>query len=1132
MAKIGSVNIDLLKPEFDQSNKLMTDSLKNLVVAADPLKAAIDNNVKYIQNDKLGQLKDLAKLNAPQNPNDPGELAQYMQTIQQGAGNLDAGKWGINANNINEVTNLGISNQQSTLKDYLANQNTGLDVRVKQDEQRTNEAYNEAMTLFPNDPVKAEQYFLAKAGLSNSFNVRKGMAETTGLEIQNYANSLNPTIQATSALTGYDTATDRLNLLQQFGIDVHNLEKTQIDQINSLFGKIESIGGAGSAKTTAPGGSSSYSNSGSAGAGSGFGAVVNKGESGAAAYNAVNYGSGKGSGTVDASNMTVGQVVQQMNAGKIAAFGKYQFNVGSFPEAVTKLKLDPNAKMTPEMQDKIFANWYAGDKRPAIKNYITGKSNDVNKAITSASAEWRALQNIDGKIFKEDGHNKATITPETTKAGLDASRKAYAAAIKAGHSEADAYRIAITNADSVLGGGAVSTTSSASSSTSGGGTYKNKSLKELIGTSKFISKDQNYTALATRSGELIKALGQYMDANGKVVKKEDAQYKKLAQEYADIKGSMKTQLGKNFSEWDKVNKAMWQDTLNSKKATSSSGATQSTTTSSGSSTPSIPQGQSPFKVSKWSNSVGGKELKSRLKIKQNESVAAGSVNKSTAEFAEIVQGQLGDNLKYFSAFNDSYHQGKKSHHTSGSAFDVVLKDGTTKDEAKAATANIRKMAAAAGYEVRILDEYNDPSKGSTGGHIHVTVVGTTTTPGGSAALDSFLNINIPQLAASAGMDPALLEEMFNKARAGVEEKRSLLKDTLEMIGPNPGDRGFGLSANFKPSGFGGSLGFSLPGAGLDKLYARQKQALEADASLVKDIDVEANKVSKEALSKVEEILGDNFEISKDFINQVETAREEAAAAGKPAMPISRLVNDFEGFKKWLSDFNMSEETFKSLPGEQQAKLINKYVDYEATLSTDKIEKKQLVEKETKNFVHPKHGNKDTNLQTVMPRIEKELFNLGVGDLPEVGSNVFRTLGSIIGFNSQEEQIEENQDQLNRFVNSFSKEFRTVFLAKNRTNEYQYLTEEDLTLAAKDAWSDYYKLAKMRGGKKPWEALKSGDKHLGIKALHNIMYDRLDSRAKAAAKRFNKATDTPIVTPGNPNNTLLKETINEIEKSFK
>lgn len=1122
MAKIGSVNIDLLKPEFDQSNKLMTDSLKNLVVAADPLKAAIDNNVKYIQNDKLGQLKDLAKLNAPQNPNDPGELAQYMQTIQQGAGNLDAGKWGINANNINEVTNLGISNQQSTLKDYLANQNTGLDVRVKQDEQRTNEAYNEAMTLFPNDPDKAEQYFLAKAGLGNSFNVRKGMAETAGLEIQNYANSLNPTIQATSALTGYDAATDRLNLLQQFGIDVHNLEKTQIDQINSLFGKIESIGGAGSAKTTAPGGSSSYSNSGSAGAGSGFGAVVNKGESGAAAYNAVNYGSGKGSGTVDASSMTVGQVVQQMNAGKLAAFGKYQFNVGSFPEAVTKLKLDPNAKMTPEMQDTIFANWYAGDKRPAIKNYITGKSNDVNKAITSASAEWRALQNIDGKIYKEDGHNKATITPETTKAGLDASRKAYAAAIKAGHSEADAYRIAITNADSVLGGSSVNTATSNPSS------YTSKTDKELIGTSKVISNNSNYSALAKRSSDLIRLMGHHLDRSGKVIKNDD-KFKAYSKEYAEIKSAMKQQLGKDFPEWEKVTKAMWKNAFNNMDARAAK--EKGGTTSTGNSAPSIPQGQSPFKVSKWSNSVGGKELKSRLKIKQNESVAAGSVNKSTAEFAEIVQGQLGDNLKYFSAFNDSYHQGKKSHHTSGSAFDVVLKDGTTKDEAKAATANIRKMAAAAGYEVRILDEYNDPSKGSTGGHIHVTVVGTTT-PGGSAALDSFLNINIPQLAASAGMDPALLEEMFNKARAGVEEKRSLLKDTLEMIGPNPGDRGFGLSANFKPSGFGGSLGFSLPGAGLDKLYARQKQALEADASLVKDIDVEANKVSKEALSKVEEILGDNFEISKDFINQVETAREEAAAAGKPAMPISSLVNDFEGFKKWLSDFNMSEETFKSLPGEQQAKLINKYVDYEATLSTDKIEKKQLVEKETKNFVHPKHGNKDTNLQTVMPRIEKELFNLGVGDLPEVGSNVFRTLGSVLGFNSQEEEIKENQDQLNRFVNSFSKEFKTAFLAKNRTNEYQYLTEEDLTLAAKDAWSDYSKLAKMRGGKKPWEALKSGDKHLGIKALHNIMYDRLDSRARVAAKRFNKATDTPIVTPGNPNNTLLKETINEIEKSFK
>lgn len=145
----------------------------------------------------------------------------------------------------------------------------------------------------------------------------------------------------------------------------------------------------------------------------------------------------------------------------------------------------------------------------------------------------------------------------------------------------------------------------------------------------------------------------------------------------------------------------------------------------------------PSAVSQWDANVSGKALQSRLKIKQNESVANGSVAKPTAQFAEIVQNQLGDNLKYFSAFNDTYHAGSNSKHAKGTAFDVVLKDGVSKQEAAVVSRNLQQVAAASGFKVKILDEYNNPSENSTGGHLHVTVEGQSN-PGDPLSAEGYM----------------------------------------------------------------------------------------------------------------------------------------------------------------------------------------------------------------------------------------------------------------------------------------------------------------------------------------------------------------------------------------------------------
>lgn len=109
-----------------------------------------------------------------------------------------------------------------------------------------------------------------------------------------------------------------------------------------------------------------------------------------------------------------------------------------------------------------------------------------------------------------------------------------------------------------------------------------------------------------------------------------------------------------------------------------------------------------------------------LPIKADEAMAGGKVRGYTAEFAQLSNSSFGSDIKYFSSFNDSFHQGKGSKHNRGQAFDVVLKDPK---KAAATVKELERIAKQKGYTIKILDEYTHPSKDSTGGHIHVSVTG-------------------------------------------------------------------------------------------------------------------------------------------------------------------------------------------------------------------------------------------------------------------------------------------------------------------------------------------------------------------------------------------------------------------------
>ncbi|EXA69825.1 hypothetical protein J503_0811 [Acinetobacter baumannii 984213] len=109
-----------------------------------------------------------------------------------------------------------------------------------------------------------------------------------------------------------------------------------------------------------------------------------------------------------------------------------------------------------------------------------------------------------------------------------------------------------------------------------------------------------------------------------------------------------------------------------------------------------------------------------LNIKGAESIAGGQIKGFTAEFAQLSNSALGPLIDRFTAFNDSYHKGTNSKHATGNAFDLTLDNAK---EAKKAVGILEAVAKRYGYVVKVLDEYSNPSKRATGGHLHVSVLG-------------------------------------------------------------------------------------------------------------------------------------------------------------------------------------------------------------------------------------------------------------------------------------------------------------------------------------------------------------------------------------------------------------------------
>jgi len=158
-------------------------------------------------------------------------------------------------------------------------------------------------------------------------------------------------------------------------------------------------------------------------ANSAFGALISKGEGD---YNSVNRGAAGGyrAGKEDLSNMTVAQVMAAQRAHQFNAAGRYQLIGSTLADAVKSLGLKGDEKFDKGTQDRIFERYLLNNKRKAIGDYISGKSNDLMGAIHAASLEWASVADprTGRSHYAGVGNNKASISVAEMERALQSAR--------------------------------------------------------------------------------------------------------------------------------------------------------------------------------------------------------------------------------------------------------------------------------------------------------------------------------------------------------------------------------------------------------------------------------------------------------------------------------------------------------------------------------------------------------------------------------------------------------------------------------------------------------------------------------------------------------------------------------------
>jgi peptidoglycan hydrolase-like protein with peptidoglycan-binding domain len=181
-----------------------------------------------------------------------------------------------------------------------------------------------------------------------------------------------------------------------------------------------------------------------------LGNLIARGEGDYGSYNRGRAGDANGA-KIDFSEMTVGELMRRQalpsgDPDRLFAVGKYQVIPSTMKGAVETLGIDKDAKFTPQLQERIFADYLMDEKRPDIKAYVTGKTSGpegLERAQYATALEWASVgdpRKGGASHYGDVGNNAASITPDEVGRKLNDMRDQYQKNVQAGMNPDEAYR--------------------------------------------------------------------------------------------------------------------------------------------------------------------------------------------------------------------------------------------------------------------------------------------------------------------------------------------------------------------------------------------------------------------------------------------------------------------------------------------------------------------------------------------------------------------------------------------------------------------------------------------------------------------------------------------------------------------
>lgn len=258
-----------------------------------------------------------------------------------------------------------------------------------------------------------------------------------------------------------------------------------------------------------------------------LGALISSGEGGYGSYNRGRAGDANGA-QIDFSQMTVGEVMRRQDLPRndperLFAVGKYQMIPGTFEEAVNTLGVDRNAKLTPQLQERMFADYLVDEKRPQVRAYITGETSGAQGLQGAQLALAREFASVADprtgrSVYDGDSAgNSASISATEVATALNQMRGQYQQNIGSGMSPSEAYR-------ALSGDPNTPAQTQGQSQTQSGGVNDTLLLKEERGEGvRRLQEALNNAGIRDARGEPLPTTGYYGDMTEAAVRKYQTQ---------------------------------------------------------------------------------------------------------------------------------------------------------------------------------------------------------------------------------------------------------------------------------------------------------------------------------------------------------------------------------------------------------------------------------------------------------------------------------------------------------------------------------------------------------------------------------------------------------------------------------